>query len=303
MKDEIDQLFDDKENNQPMLDMAPEILEEPALDQAPQEQQIDSSEEKAKKYGHLSKEEWEAQGRDPNKWKSPEQFNKFGEEYSEVKDMLKSYREQISKMSTQIESLTDFNKRSAEEAVRQAREGLEQQIRQAKEFNDVVAIEQLTRQKTQMEFQEQQQKQQQEATARQEIDMGFLQRNSHWFNNENPQLVQKAQQVANEIAQYYPNINYAEQVRRIEERMKFEHPELSGNAPAQRPIQQSRSAVNKSSIQQNTSGSDQQLYRNLSNDDKMEYQEVKKMLDARKIPYTVSEFIQSKNNIMNNRGF
>ena len=30
----------------------------------------------AKKYGHLSKEDWEAQGKDPDDWKSPGEFDK-----------------------------------------------------------------------------------------------------------------------------------------------------------------------------------------------------------------------------------
>lgn len=253
-----------------------------------------SAESEAKKFGHLSKEEWEAQGRDPSKYKSEEEFVKYGNEYKEVKDLIKSLKEENKTYSKQIDILVDAHKRTAETAVQQARRELEAQLSAAKEYGDVASVEKLTQQKVTLDLQAAATQEKLLLDERTRIDQTFLDRNKHWFNQANPEMISKSQEVSNEIKQYYPNLSYAEHVRRIEERMKFEHPEIvikEGNAAPH--IRSSNSGVAKSTANSSTAGnSEERLLKGLSATERAEYNTVRKLVE--KIPgikYTVSEYV------------
>ena len=77
--DQQEEIIDEVVNEEEIL---PLVNDE---EQGEQESVDDEVTQRAKKFGHLSKEEWIAQGRDPAQYKTPEEFDKtFGELLNET---------------------------------------------------------------------------------------------------------------------------------------------------------------------------------------------------------------------------
>lgn len=272
------------------------ITEDSSEAEEPQE----NTEQEAKKFGHLSKEDWIAQGRDPAKYKSPEEFVKYGNDYKEVKDLIKSLKEENKTYTKQIDILVDAHKRSAESSVAQAKLELENQLKIAKEYGDVAAVERLTEQKIVNNIQAEQLQQQQLNDEKKKVDEIFVSRNKHWFNDSHLDLVEESKNISKEISSYYPNLSYAEHVRRIEERMKFEHPDLVAvkETTSEPHIGATASGMAKSTANSSAGNNEERAFKALSPAQRAEFNTVRKLVE--RIPgvkYTVSEY-----NEQNKRG-
>lgn len=247
--------------------------------------------DEAKHFGHLSKDEWVAQGKDPLLWKSPEEFVSYGKQF---KNLVESLKEQNKAQSEKIDILVREHKTRAEQAVQQAKKELQIQLHQAKLNGDTQAVEQLAKQQTILDIEAQQQLNQRIVQERQQVDQIFTERNKHWFNAARPDLLQKVQYIASEIDSYYPNITYAEKARRIEERIKFEHPETSMTVPQSAPaVHMSSSNINKSEARHGGNDTDRAV-RSLSAEQRAEFNTVKNQLSRSNlgIEYTVKDYLE-----------
>lgn len=275
-----------------------ESILENQYEEASQEESNDSGSDnrqeeirpEAKRFGHLSKEEWTAQGKNPEEWKSEEEYVEYGRSYTKLKPVLESLKTTITRQNKEIEALVKYQERTAERERTKAQEELSALLYAAKQQGDMDKIEKLTRQQTQLEITQQQEIQRSSITHAAEVDTAFIERNKHWFNI-NPELTQIAKDINEEYIRLYPNLDYAERVRRVESRMKLDYPDHIQSEHRQAPvISQSRSSVSKS-----VSGPSEQedkVFNTLSNEDKHVYAATKRMAEkATGKPYTKQMFI------------
>lgn len=260
-----------------------ELIEaEEALEETQQEEPEESSEEnesdevteRAKKYGHLSKEEWVAAGRDPNLWKSPEEFDKTGK----VIEQLYSLKKKVDQRDREIQALIEYQQRTAQREYERAKQNLEAQLAAAEDDMDVKGVSHYTRELTRLEDQEKQSNAQLQQQQQIQAKESFLERNSHWFNERNPDLQQRAVEIDNEILD---DINkgrlkvnsYDDIGVMIEKRMQYEHPDriLSRQKVSRPNVSPAMSAVNKTAVVK------KDVFRNLSQEHKDTYNVYKRI--------------------------
>lgn len=264
------------------------------LDQEiPQEEeavQVDETTEKAKKFGYKTKEQWEAEGKDPAKYKSPEQFVKYGEEY----DLMNKIKSELSEVKTQNKELLEQYKRNAEEAVRKARIELENQLQIARQNKDVNAVEQLSIARAQYDNTQRQSLAEKAAREQADVNSKFMERNAHWFNDSRPDLQAEARQLGEQVFKDFPTIGFAEAANKVEERMKWNHPEIATPKPkAPMHIPSSQSNINKSAV----GSQDTASLKSLTPEQQVEYKTVKALVETNpKIKYTVQDYIQAMTN-------
>lgn len=214
--------------------------------------QIDPmSVDKAKKHGYLSKEQYISKYGTEEGFKSPDQFNKYGEAWGEVKDVISNQKKQLDEQTKQIDALVKFNERVEERAAQRARAELEAQIQNAKDLGDVHAVEQLSREQAKQDFHTWNSVAQQAEAQRLQVQQSFVERNKHWFNI-NPVMTERARQIDMEERQRASSagvtIPYDQLANVVEARLRVEYPEtmISRNAGNTAPnISSSQSAVNK----------------------------------------------------------
>jgi len=301
-------MTDETQNNNEPTDetnnlITPEMTEDSTESLSPE---IESTEEqqsppevldKAKKYGYKTKEQWVAEGKDPNKFKSPEEFTKFGDNW----DALQSLRSELKAMRNENASLIEYQKRAAENAVRIAREELAMKLQYAKQNGNVQAVENLTKQQVEMDIEVKQQAMDQIKRAQDDVNAQFIERNSYWYNDNHPDLQNEAQQRATRIFSVNPGISYEACALQVEQEMKWSHPDLgSARQVAKAPthIPASRSNMNKANAVPETG------MRNLTPDQQEEYKEMKTVFERNhindkarpgvpKYQYTVADYIKA----------
>lgn len=279
--------------------MEEELLDQEELDneeeidslesEVSQEERVEEQEvEKAKKFGHLSKEDWEAQGKDPELWKSPEDFNETGEIIGQIRSMKK----RLDQRDNQIKSLVDYQTRTSQREYGRAKQELEGQLAASKDDMDMDKVSHYTKELTNLENTENNSQEQLIQQQRQEALTDFTERNQHWFNDRNPDLIQRATSIDNELKEIYPNASFEDLATKIETRMKYEFPDRMGGQETPRPptISPSRSSVNKTAVNKSTPNRE---FQKLS-------QELKDVYNATKMTrksiagedYPISEFIE-----------
>ena len=229
--------------------------------------------QKAKKFGHLDRDQYIQKYGTDKGWKDEKAFNSFGDAYSEALPIIKSMKEQMDKKDKQIETMVDYIKQSTETSVRQAKLQLERHLQQAEQLGDVQAVKQLTKQQLEMEEREKYTQAMKEREERARIDEVFLQRNSYWWLQPDGVLRSEAVEISNRLARENPQMSYSNIARQTEVEMKYNHPELNV-LPQSRPhIAVSQSNVNKTSNIRSSS----ERYYSLSADEKVEYQALREV--------------------------
>lgn len=268
-----------------------EVTEEETSSEPEGEQEESSSKdeevvERAKKYGHLSKEEWTAAGKNPNEWKSPEEFDKTGK----VIEQLYTLKKKVDQRDREIESLIKYQERTSQREFERAKQELEQRLAHSKNDMDMEGVAHYTKELTRLEDNEQHTQVQHRQQAQQSAQTAFIERNQHWFNDRNPDLKQRAIEIDNELKSVFPNATYEELAQKIETRMQYEHPDrVSGSQNKVRPALSSSSSVNKTAV--NTS-SVKRTFQGLSQDLKDTYSATKRIIESRgDKEYTVNDFI------------
>jgi hypothetical protein len=303
---EADRLFggsDDQEQEQ--QEDTSEIQPEQEQDQEQEETKLEVSQppvvdetSRAKKHGYLSEEEYKAKHGSLEGFKSPEQFNKYGEAWNEVSTVIKNMQKQLSERDKAIESLVKYNERVEERAAQRARQELEQQLADAKRVGDVQAVEELTKEKAKLEFHTYQSVAQQAEQERQTVFQSFVERNKHWYGI-NPEMTNRAAEIdSEEMRKAHAagiNLNYQQLGNIVEARMRVEYPDVmisrstGNNAPT---ISVSQSSVNKS-VNTSISDSADKIFNKLTSDQQVIFNIQNRALKRMgQREYTKKEFIE-----------
>ena len=251
--------------------------------------------QKAKKNGHLSQEDYQKKYGSLKGYKSPEEFNKFGEIYPEIKDALKGINKKLEQRDKELEASLKYIERVREREQAAARQELVAALKQAHEMGDVDAVRHLTKEEAKLDYQEAQQAAQAAAQQVNQVVESFQSRNP-WYNKD-PEMTNRAIQIDNEIRSgKYSHImpqpqNYEQLGRQIEIIIQQEFGDRVGASSSTRQapmINNARSSLNKT--QSETSSS--RTFKSLPEDLKSIYQATKRMLQNNGMEYTEQEFIK-----------
>ncbi len=265
-----------------------ENIDDKDIEEGVEESEDDEVVERAKKYGHLSKEEWVAQGKDPAKYKTPEEFDKTGK----VIEQLYSLKKKVDQRDREIQSLVEYQQRTAQREYERAKQELESRLAHSKDDMDMEGVSHYTKELVKLQDSEQTSKAQHMQQAQYAAQTAFIERNQHWFNDRNPDLKNRAIEIDNELKSVYPNATYDELAQKIETRMQYEHPErVLGSSAKGRPsiTSSGTSSVNKTAVQ---TSSVKRTFQGLSQDLKDTYSATKRIVESRgDKEYTVNDFI------------
>jgi len=245
----------------------------------------------AKATGHLSKEEWVAKGGDPAKYKTEKEFVLTGE--------LIELKKALHKRDSDIEELVKYHRNVVESQKQSFRQQLEARLNLAKEEGDINQVENLSRQKYQLDQQEQLERAKQEQQAIQQAAQWFVARNQTWFNDTCPDLKARTAEVEQELRDYGDYSSYTQLARALEDRMRAEiatKPEyaqyvhlLSTHSAPRPAVSASRSGANSSA---RAGSSEDGLVNKLSRAQQLEYKTLAKMHERTGIKYSVKDYIE-----------
>lgn len=282
-----EEALDQEQDTEVVEDVAEEVSEEESSE--PEQESSDSEVvERAKKYGHLSKEEWVAAGKDPSLWKSPEEFDKTGK----VIEQLYSLKKKVDQRDREIQALVDYQARTSQREYERAKQELEQRLIQSKNDMDMNAVSHYTKEITKLEAMEQTSKVQQHEQLRQQAQQRFIERNEHWFNDRNEDLKNRAIEIDNELKQKYPNASLDDLADMIEAKMIREYPDrvLSQRQSSRPSIPQNLSSVNKTAINKSSVN---KTFAGLSQELKDTYSATKRIVESSgNREYTINDFIE-----------
>ncbi len=272
-------LDNEHEDNEETDDV--ESVEEDASEE--QEKDVDPEVvERAKKYGHLSKEEWIAKGNDPAKYKTPEEFDKTGK----VIEQLYSLKKKVDQRDREIQLMMEYQERTKQREYDRAKQELEARLAHSKDDMDMEGVSHYTKELVRLQDNEHSTKVQQAAQLQQAAQTAFIERNQHWFNDRNPDLKNRAIEIDNEIKKKYPDATYDDLADIIEAKMIKEFPErVLGQSRNVRPSS-SQSSVNKTAVVKKS------VFKNLSQEHKDTYNVYKRINPKT----TEADFIQKLKN-------
>lgn len=263
-------------------------------------EQVESTEEqeetksdikgKAKSTGHLSLEEFVAKGGKPEDYKTEKEFVLTGE--------LIELKKTVQKRDQDIEEILKYQKNVIATQKQKAREEINRALAEAKANADVDAVEKLTTQKSQAEQQDLRDQLQVINDDISQADQVFLNNNKTWYNDNNPELKQRALELGTYYKAQFPGLPYREMAQKIEKQMRFEisqndaykhlladtntsRPNLSAGASA---VAQSGSVV--------TQGAEGKLYAKLTPNEKAMYAVHKRIAKKLGDDVSVSEFVK-----------
>ena len=203
--------------------------------------------ERAKKYGHLSKEEWVAAGKDPDKYKTPEEFDKTGK----VIEQLYALKKKVDQRDRELENVVKYHEKALQREYERAKQDLEARLARSKDDMDVEGVSHYTKELVRLQDNENTLNAQKDAQVQQQAQQSFIERNAHWFNDRNPDLKNRAIEIDNEIKADINSgrlrVNSLEEIAAmIEKRIAYEHPErVLGRSKVRPNISADQSALNK----------------------------------------------------------
>jgi hypothetical protein len=242
-----------EEDSREDLITAEEAIEE-VSNEEPEELEEESGDaevvERAKKYGHISKEEWIAQGRDPKQWKSPESFDKTGK----ILEQLYAMKKKVDQRDREIQALVEYQQRTAQREYEKAKEDIRSRLVSSKDDMDMEGVAHYTKELARLEHMEQSNQAAYAQQSQQAALENFIARNQHWYNDRNLDLVERAVEIDNEIRADINagrvRVNSLDDVAvMIEKRLGYEYPDrVLGTKRGQIPpsLSPSQSSVNKS---------------------------------------------------------
>ncbi len=272
--------------------------EEPVELEAVEEQTEETTEqlnpevEKARSKGWLSEEDYVKKHGTKEGYKSPEEFNEFGENYyKRAEENYKDLKKALERRDAEIAALVEYQKRTKDREFQRAKQEVEAQLKQAKEIGDGEAVEQLTKEKLKAEAEEMRVAHEQVEQARQATLNNFIKRNSYWYNESRPDLKAEAHMLDQRFKALNPNLTFDEVGQMIEMQMKINHPELQvKTAPTQPTFSAANSSVNKGSAER--APDDSRVFRTLSAEHRSIYNATKDVMKRSGIEYTQAEFIK-----------
>lgn len=274
-------------NLQESEDITPEVE---SSEQEPEQQ--NEVKVKAKSTGHLTKEEYVARGGKPEDYKTEKEYVLTGE--------LIELKKAVQKRDRDIEDILKYHQNTIEAQKINFKKQIEERLYQAKSNGDIDQVEQITREKYEVEQRENQQNQ---ANIQKQIQMAistFTQRNAHWYNPQHQDLVDRAVELEKDIisGRYQDETgipqpkDYEGVLKQIELAMKVEAPDIVPTRGVSRPsISSSKSSVNMS-VASASDTSDNVLYGKLKSEEQSMYKVLRRMAEKTGMKYSVKEFIE-----------
>lgn len=298
LDDKLDGLFGDEEETTNDVSEASVETTSEVQEEVVQEPQVNVEVTQAKKNGYLTEQEYEAKHGSLEGFKSPEQFNKYGQAWEEVSGVIKGMKKQLDERDKQIESLVKYNERVEERANNRARQELESQLSQARDIGDVRAVEELSKEKAKLEFHAVNQAIQNLELQRQDAERAFTDRNKHWFNVD-PMMTNRAKQIAeslhNQALQSNTILSYDQVAKQIEAQLKYEYPDKMVGALSQPSYSAPVISATHSSTNKSVSSGQinyDKMFNSLNNDHRAIFNATNNMLKkSGKQVYSKKEFI------------
>lgn len=256
-----------------------------------EEPEVEEVKQKAKSTGHLSKEDYLKKYGNLKGYKTEDEFVRTGD----MIEQIYALKKKLDERDTEINAILNYTKNTISEHKTKVRQELETKLAQAREYGNIEAVEALVKQQTQLDFQDQQDQLKNQLSAQQQAVNVFLERNKHWYNEQHPEAVARANQIDQEISGYYKRIgqqiSYDQLALEVETQMKREFPDLVNTGIKVRPtISATKSTVNKATA--TFEESDDKVYQKLSQDEKLMYQAQKRMLTKAGYSYTIKDFVK-----------
>jgi hypothetical protein len=175
-------------------------------------------------------------------FRSKEQFDEFGQLRSE----LKSLREDVTKWRTTAQTMgsmyTDLDKNAYDRAY----SDLQEKMFEASQMGNTEAYQQHSQQLQNLSWQDQQRRQQAQQAQMQKIEEGFAAKNHDWYNDQNPELKNKAQLLLKKYLVSSPNTNLMELLQLVEDEIREFHIPKKPQASSPPNISRGSSNTNKS---------------------------------------------------------
>ncbi len=246
--------------------------------------------QKAKKNGHLNREDYIKKYGSDKGYKSPQEFNKFGDIYPEIKDALKTMNQKLAAREKDLEVTTNYIKSVREREREQARRDVLAALKEAEQMGDVQAVRHLTKEEAKLDYMDAQEVAKKATDDIHHAVSSFEQRNADWYNKD-MEMTARATQIDQEIRQgRYAHImpvptNYEQLANQIEVIVKneFANRVQSKQNIRQAPaLNQAKSAISK------PTGNVEVKFKGLSNDHKLLFATLNRMQGC---AYTKEEFI------------
>jgi hypothetical protein len=244
--------------------------------------------------GYLTYEEWVNQGKDPDEFVGAKKYDAYGKLIKEVHDLKREVRSK----NTTLETVMDLYKKEEERiAARYSGYYQQQQARlnEAEQQGDTFAVKDAVQNMARTEAQYNNELAQVKAQHTQRLVDEFRNRNSDWYNANNPHLVEKAQKLAIQYEREYPHLATSDPAyifNKIEDEIRNGHL-VANNYSGQKQavpvganysLPASQSVVNKGGAPAHKSAS-------LSPELREEFKQVQQFYANNGMEYTVNDFI------------
>lgn len=273
------------------LELKDEIVEqEEAIDISTSEDvKTESSSEVSIELDEESKAK--SRGWDPSKGdKTAREFNLIGE--------MIDLKKELGKRDKMIEEIYKYQQSVIQEHKQRARLELEARLKEARELGDVEGVEQLAKEKLNLEIKEQQDIQQRSANEQLTALNAFVNRNQHWFNDRYPELKVRCQEIE---AILRPTCkSWDEVAEKVEKQVKMEmqtDPKyahlVSDNTVSRPSFSPTKSSANRGTVE--VEESDTKLYSKLSSNERAMYEVANRIAKKVGEKISVKEFVLKLN--------
>lgn len=290
------------ENEETQEETEGDVQDETNSDASTDSSTPDFEVEKAKSNGYLTKEQYVAKHGSDKGFKSPHDFNKFGELYPEIQSSLKSVNKKLEERDRQIAALVKYNEDVKNRERQAARRELEATLKEAKRLGDGDTVQQVVQRQNELNYQEAQEAAENAANTITRTQSDFVERNKDWYGVDE-EMTNRAKQVDAEIlagnfAHIFPKPTTHEQLaKQIEVIVKGEFEKKRSQSSLTRSsgpnLNSSISNVNKSASPNNAA---MNTFRSLSQDLKDVYVATVRTLKVSGYKYTEEEYINKLKN-------
>lgn len=244
--------------------------------------------------GYLTYEEWVNQGNDPDEFVGAKKFDDYGRLIKDIQDL----RREVRSKNTTLETIMDLYKKEEEKVAARYSGYYQQQqamLQDAEQQGDVHAVKYAMQNLAKTEQQYNKDLEAVRYQQNQRLVDEFKVRNADWYNENNPQLVARAQQLAVQYEREYPHLAQSDPAylfKKVEEEIR-QGALMAANYSGQRQaapagvnysLPASQSVVNKGGVAPSKVTS-------LSPELREEFKQVQQFYANNGMEYTINDFI------------
>lgn len=197
---------------------------------------------------HITKDEWVAKGKDPEKWKSPEQFDHDGSFFEKIESQTKY----IKSLETKLKKLEERSHQEDKSRYEQTREYYLSERDKAVLTGRLDKYNEIQRNIEQLQAPEEPQYERRtdhySSDEERDLDQSFINRNKGWWNYnsiENMKMVGEASQLAKELSPYLRTgeIDAHRLISLVEEEMSRRYPHKFGTDEEDDEVDETQEAI------------------------------------------------------------